>query len=90
MYRKDFIRKVAEKAGFIKADVRLVLDAAGEIAAEVVGNEDNVKLFEGLTLEGIHVDEKNTINHFTKEPMFVEAHTLPKARFSPGFRAKVK
>lgn len=90
MYRSDFIKLVANKAGFIKADVRAVLDAAGEVVADVIRDEDKVTIFEGLTAEGVHVNAKERINYFTGEPISVDEHVRAKVRFTDNFKDKVK
>lgn len=90
MYRSDFIKKVADRAGFIQSDVRAVLDAVGEEVENLVRDEEKVTVFEGLVVEGVRVDAKNRTNYFTGEPIFVDEHIRPKVRFTDNFKDKVR
>ena len=50
------------------------------------GIEVAIKLFEGITLKGKHVDEIKRMNNLTGKMMTYKAHIEPKAQFSKGFR----
>lgn len=90
MLRSSFIKTVAEKANFTQGDVRLVLDAVEEVVGDIIRDSDNVKLFEGLYVEGVRVADRETTNYFTGEPLHVPEHIIPRARFTNNFKYKLR
>lgn len=89
MLKKDFVKKVAEKANIRQVDAALVMDAIHDVVVEAVAAQDEVKPFNGLTLCGVQVDARIGRNPQTGEAIDIPAHTKVKARFAPSFKAEV-
>lgn len=81
MNRSDYVKAIATKTGYTQKDVKAVIDAAQEIAYDAMASEDEVKVFDGLTLIGVHKDATTARNPMDGSTVNVPAKTVPKARF---------
>ena len=61
--------------------VETLLDVEQEVAYEEMANEGEVKLFNGLTLEGKRVDARTAKNPRTGEMIEVPSKISPRAKF---------
>ena len=81
MNRTEYVKAVATATGFTQKDVKAVLDAAQTVAYATMAKEEEVKVFEGLTLVGVHKDACEKRNPLNGETVKVAAKTAPKAKF---------
>lgn len=81
MTRSEFVKAVAEKAGMTQKATKEVLDVMQEVAYAEMANEEEVKIFDGVTLAGVHKDARTARNPLTGETVEVAAKTAPKAKF---------
>lgn len=81
MNRTEYVKAVATATGFTQKDVKAVLDAAQMVAYTTMANNEEVKIFDGLTLVGVHKDACDKRNPLTGETVHVAAKTAPKAKF---------
>ena len=81
MNRTELVREIASKCGYTQKDVKAVLEAAQEIAYTAMAKEEEVKLFEGLTLVGQHKDATTARNPMTGEEIQVPEKVAPKAKW---------
>lgn len=79
--QNEFVKLIASATGYTQKDVKAVLDAAQTVAYDVMAKEDEVKIFNGLTLGGIHKDATTARNPMTGDTVEVPAKTAPKAKF---------
>lgn len=89
MLKKDFVRKVAEKAGITQANVAMIMDAIHDVVVEAVAAQDEVKPFSGLSITGVAVDERVGRNPQTGDAINIPAHTKARAKFAPSFKAEI-
>lgn len=79
--QNEFVKLVATATGYTQKDVKAVLDAAQTVAYEAMAKEEEVKIFNGLTLSGVHKDACVKRNPLTGADVKVEAKVAPKAKF---------
>lgn len=81
MNKTDYVKAVATATGFTQKDVKAVLDAAQAVAYETMAKEEEVKVFDGLTLIGQHKDATTARNPMTGATIEVGEKTVPKAKW---------
>ena len=81
MNRTEFVKAVATATGYTQKDVKAVLEAAQEVAYGAMAKEEEVTVFEGLKLIGVHKDATTARNPMDGSTVDVPAKTVPKARF---------
>jgi DNA-binding protein HU-beta len=81
MNKTEFVKAIATETGFTQKDVKAVLEAAQTVAYDAMAKEEEVKVFDGLTLVGQHKDATTARNPMTGDTVDVPAKTVPKARF---------
>jgi nucleoid DNA-binding protein len=81
MNRTEYVKAIATATGYTQKDVKAVLDSAQTIAYEVMAKEDEIKVFDGLTLVGVHKDATTARNPMTGAIVEVGEKTVPKAKF---------
>ena len=86
MNRADFVKAIAQETGYTQKDVKAVLDAAQTVAYEAMAKEEEVTIFDGLKLSGIHKDASTARNPKDGSIVDVPEKTVPKAKF--GVAAK--
>lgn len=79
--QNEFVKLIAGATGYTQKDVKAVLDAAQTVAYDVMAKEDEVKIFNGLTLVGVHKDATTARNPMTGDAVDVPSKTAPKAKF---------
>jgi DNA-binding protein HU-beta len=89
MNRADYVKAIAQKTGYTQKDVKAVIDAAQEIAYNTMASEDEVKVFDGLTLIGVHKDATTARNPMDGSTVNVPAKTVPKAKWGKAAKDAV-
>ena len=79
--QNEYVKLVAAATGFTQKDVKAVLDAAGTVAYAEMAKEEEVKVFNGLTLAGVKKPACVKKNPRTGEDVQVPAKVAPKAKF---------
>lgn len=94
--QKEFIRLVAEESDYYQVAIKDVLDdiqsALERLMSESTADEQvSVKLFEGLTLgTKYYPAKKDVMNPRTGEIISSEEHIYPFARYTQGYRRKIR
>ena len=88
MNRVEFVKAVATETGYTQKDVKAVIDAAQKVAYETMVKEE-VKIFDGLTLVGVHKDACVKRNPLTGEDVKVAAKVAPKAKWGKAAKDAV-
>lgn len=86
MNRVDYVKAIATATGYTQKDVKAVLDAAQTVAYDAMAKEEEVAIFDGLKLMGVHKDATVARNPLNGNTVNVPAKTVPKAKF--GVAAK--
>lgn len=87
---KDFCKMVAEKSGFTQKDVRAIMDAMADTLYENVAlKEEDVKVFNGLTVSTALKDAHTARNPLTGESVNVPAKYKISAKFSPSVKTRI-
>ena len=81
MNKAEYVKAIATATDFTQKDVKAVLDAAQTVAYEAMSKEDEVKVFEGLTLVGFKKEACVKKNPRTGEDVQVPEKIAPKAKF---------
>lgn len=89
MNRTDYVKAVATATGYTQKDVKAVLDAAQTVAYETMAKEEEVKVFDGLTLVGVHKDACVKRNPATGANVQVDEKTVPKAKWGKAAKDAV-
>lgn len=89
MNRTEFVKAVAEATGKSQKEIKEILDAEQTIAYAAMAREEEVKIFDGLTLVGVHKDACQKRNPLTGEMVDVAAKTAPKAKFGKAAKDAV-
>ena len=86
MNRTDYVKAIATVTGFTQKDVKAVLDAAQTVAYEAMANEEEVKVFDGVTLVGIKKAACVKRNPLTGADVQVPEKIAPKAKFGKAIK----
>ena len=89
MNRTEFVKAVATATGYTQKDVKAVLEAAQEVAYGAMAKEEEVTVFEGLKLIGVHKDATTARNPMDGSTVDVPAKTVPKAKWSKAAKDAV-
>ena len=89
MNRVDYVKAIATVTGYTQKDVKAVLDAAQTVAYETMAKEEEVKVFDGLTLSGVHKDACIKRNPLTGADVKVESKIVPKAKWGKAAKTAV-
>ena len=81
MNRTELVKAVAAKTGYTQKDIKAVFDAVQEITYETMAKEEEVKLFDGLTLVGVRKPACVKRNPLTGADVNVPEKVAPKAKF---------
>ena len=88
MNKADFIKAVAEKAGFTQKDVRAVFDVAQEVVCATIPTEE-IRIMDGLTLTSTVRAARTGHNPQTGEAMEIPEKRVPKAKFGKALKDAV-
>lgn len=89
MNKTEFVKAVATATGYTQKDVKAVLEAAQEVAYGAMAKEEDVKIFDGLTLVGVHKDATTARNPMDGSTVNVPAKTVPKAKWGKAAKEAV-
>lgn len=89
MNRTEFVKAVATATGYTQKDVKAVLEAAQEVAYGAMAKEEEVTVFEGLKLIGVHKDATTARNPMDGSTVNVPAKTVPKAKWGKAAKDAV-
>lgn len=81
MNRQEFIKAVAEKANKTQKETKEILEVMQEVVFDTMKEEDEVKIFDGVTLLGVHKDATTARNPKDGSEVAVPEKTVPKAKF---------
>ena len=81
MNRAEYVKAIATVTGFTQKDVKAVLDAGQTILYGEMKNEQEVKVFDGLTLVGVKKPACVKRNPLTGADVQVPEKIAPKAKF---------
>ena len=79
--QNEYVKLIATATGFTQKDVKAVLDAGQTILYGEMAKEEEVKVFNGLTLGGVAKPACVKRNPKTGEDVQVPAKIAPKAKF---------
>lgn len=89
MTKTELLKAVASATGYAKTDVDLVLKTLEDVVVKAVAEQDDVRLFTGLTVRGVPVEARVCYNPQNGNPVDVPAHTGVKVRITKSFKDRV-
>lgn len=89
MNRTDYVKAVAEATGKTQKEIKEVLEAMQTVAYAEMAKCEEVKIFEGLTLLGVHKDATTARNPMDGSIVDVPAKNVPKAKFGTAAKTAV-
>lgn len=89
MNKTEFVKAVATATGYTQKDVKAVLEAAQEVTYGAMAKEEEVKIFDGLTLSGVRKAACVKRNPLTGEDVNVPEKVAPKAKFGKAAKDAV-
>ena len=88
MKKSDFIKAVAERGDFTQKSVKAILDVMQSVAYEAV-KDDEVPIFNGLTIYTTVRDARVGRNPRTGESVDIPEKRVPKAKIGRAFKNAV-
>lgn len=89
MNRNDYVKAIATETGFTQKDVKAVLEAAQVVAYDAMAKEEEVKVFDGLTLVGQKKPACVKRNPLTGQDVNVPEKIAPKAKWGKAAKDAV-
>ena len=86
MNRSDYVKAIATETGFTQKDVKAVLDAGQTIVYEAMAKEEEIKVFDGLTLVGVKKAACVKRNPLTGADVEVPEKIAPRAKFGKALK----
>ena len=86
MNRTDYVKAIATATGFTQKDVKAVFDAGQTILYGELAKEEEVKVFDGVTLVGVKKDACVKRNPLTGADVQVPEKIAPKAKFGKAIK----
>lgn len=87
--RRDFIRTVAQRAGFTIGDVTAISDASFEVLAEILKEGEEVKMMTGVTLVSELKPEHSAVNPRNGEAIVVPAKMVARAKIGKQLKEAI-
>ena len=81
MNRTELIKAVAQEVGMTQKDVKAVLEATQAVAYAEMAKQEEVKLFEGLSLVGVFKEATVARNPMDGSTVNVPEKVVPKAKW---------
>ena len=81
MNRTEFVKAVAEATSKTQKEIKEVVEAMQTVAYAEMAKCEEVKIFDGLTLVGVHKEATTARNPMTGATVDVPAKNAPKAKF---------
>ena len=89
MNKTEYVKAIATKTGYTQKDVKAVIEAAQEVAYDAMSTEDEVKVFDGLTLVGVRKPACVKRNPLTGVDVNVPEKVVPKAKWGKAAKDTV-
>ena len=87
--QKEYVKLIANATGYTQKDVKAVLDAAQSVAYAEMAKEEEVKVFDGLTLVGQKKPACVKRNPLTGQDVNVPEKIAPKAKWGKAAKDAV-
>ena len=92
--KENLIRDTAKQTNKNIADVRDIYNTLEKTIFDILSSVDvngniSIKLFEGISLDGIYVSEKTKKNNLTGKESFVESKIKPKFNITRSYIEKL-
>lgn len=92
--KENLIKDIAKQTGKNISDVRDVYNTLEKDVFDILSsvNEEkdvNIRLFEGITLDGVYIPEKTKKNNLTGEVCFVSSKIKPKFSITRSYCEKL-
>lgn len=92
--KEDFIRYIAKKANKTIVDTKKFYNAFEDVIFDLLSsvNEEKdlcIKMFEGISLDGKYISEKEKKSNLTGEVSFVNSKIKPKFRITRSYCEKL-
>ena len=79
--QNEFVKLIASATGYTQKDVKAVLEAAQTVAYDAMAKEDEIKIFNGLTISGVKKPACVKRNPLTGQDVNVPEKIAPKAKW---------
>ena len=92
--KENLIRDIAKQTNNNIQDVKHIYNALENVVFDILSSADAdrdmcIKLFEGISLEGIYIPEKTKQNNLTGKTSFVESKIKPKCNITRSYCEKL-
>lgn len=89
--KQDFVRRCAavSEGALTQREVSAAMEAMGIVLTEIVKAQDSVKLCNAVTISGVLKEAHTARNPATGGTVDVPDKTVPKAKFTPSFKAAI-
>ena len=92
--KENLIKDIAKQTDKSISDVKDVYNALEKTIFDVLSSVDvngdiSIRLFEGITLDGIYISEKTKINNLTGKESLVESKIKPKCNITRSYCEKL-
>ena len=87
--RNELIKEVAETIGATQTDTKIVFDGFEKVVINHIANQDLIKPFTGIMMEGVLVPEHEMYSHMLGKNVVVKARVAPKAKFGQSFKRAI-
>lgn len=84
--KQDFISKIAEKTGFTKVDTKAFLQGMEDVVFDVMGEHEDIRLMNGLTLSVKDVAARVGRNPMTGETIQIPARKKVSAKIGKALK----
>lgn len=89
MNRNEYVKAVAEKANLSQKAVKEILEVMQDVAYAEMKKCEEVKIFDGLTLVGVHKEATTARNPMDGSTVNVPAKNVPKAKWGKAAKDAV-
>lgn len=80
MTKNEMIKEIADRINFTQVDVKAVVNTMEEIAFEQIKQHNEIKIFNGVTLEGVRRDARYYVNPNTGDKVLSSPRTFLKTK----------
>lgn len=92
--KENLIRNVAKQTNNSIQDVKDIYNALENLIFDILSSVDEdrdvcIKLFEGVSLEGVYTSEKTKINNLTGKTSLVESKIKPRCNITRSYCEKL-
>lgn len=78
--KKEIADRIAEKTGFYKKDVKMMLSAFADVLEESLSKGDTVFFKEVFTMKPVTVKARDNYSHYHHKMMHLDEHTVVKIK----------